>query len=133
VGLGDRDLLGSARGDDGRYRGHGTHDYEDLERPAHAGRIIIGMLMTRPRALKLAALAACAAGLAACGHTQGIGPDRTLRTALTEYRLRPDNIRASAGHLHIQLRHYRRVTHNHVISSHGVTHGSSKPVWPAQH
>jgi len=89
--------------------------------------------MMRPRALKLLLVAALAAALGGCGKTQGVAGDRSLHIAITEYRLRPDNIRVQAGYLDISVRNYGRLTHNLVISSHGVTAGSTKPIWPGQH
>jgi Cupredoxin-like domain len=89
--------------------------------------------MTGPRALMLAAVAACGAAIAGCGHTQTVGGDRTVRIALSEYRLRPDHIRMNAGYVDIQVSNYGRLTHNLVITSHGVTDGSTKPIWPGQH
>jgi Cupredoxin-like domain len=88
--------------------------------------------MTGPRALMLAAVAACAAAIAGCGHTQTVGGDRTVHIALSEYRLRPDHIRMSAGYVDIQVSNYGRLTHNLVITSRGVTDGSTKPIWPGQ-
>ncbi len=88
--------------------------------------------MTGPRAWKLALVCVCAAALAGCGHVQGVAGYRTLHIGLSEYRLRPDNLRVSAGYLDIQVRNYGRLTHNLVISSHGVTAGSTKPIWPGQ-
>ncbi len=89
--------------------------------------------MTGPRALKLAVAAVCAILVAGCGHAQGVASDRTLHLALTEYRLRPDNIRVRAGYLDINVHNYGRLTHNLVISLNGVTAGSTKPIWPGQH
>jgi plastocyanin len=89
--------------------------------------------MTGPRAFKLSLLAIVAAALTGCGQTHGVGGDRSLHIAVSEYRLRPDSIRVSAGYLDINVRNYGRLTHNLVITSHGVTAGSTKPIWPGQH
>jgi hypothetical protein len=88
--------------------------------------------MSAPRASKLALVAGCAAVLVGCGHAQSVSGDRTLHVALSEYHLRPDNIRVTAGYLDIQVRNYGRLTHNLVISRNGVTDGSTKPIWPGQ-
>ena len=88
--------------------------------------------MSAPRASKLALLAVCAGLLTACGQTQGVGGDRTLHVALSEYHLRPESVRVSAGYLDIQVRNYGRLTHNLVISENGLAAGSTKPIWPGQ-
>ncbi len=88
--------------------------------------------MSAFRASKLALLAACGSLLVGCGHAQGVSGARTLHIALSEYRLRPDNVRVSAGYLDIQVRNYGRLTHNLVVTLDGVTAGTTKPIWPGQ-
>jgi hypothetical protein len=89
--------------------------------------------MTGSRASKLALAVLCSAVLVGCGQGKSVGSDRTVHIALSEYRLRPDSIRAAAGYIDIQVRNYGRLTHNLVISRKGVTAGSTKPIWPGQH
>jgi hypothetical protein len=74
----------------------------------------------------------CALALSACGHVQVVGTDRTLRMALTEYRLRPQDVRASAGPLTIFVHNYCRLTHNLVVSTGGTSFGSTEPLLPGQ-
>jgi hypothetical protein len=73
---------------------------------------------------------ACAA--TGCGHIQKVGGDRTMRVALTEYRLSPQNFRARPGTLAIQVRNYGRLTHNLVVSLNGQTVGGTRPIPPGQ-
>jgi Cupredoxin-like domain len=89
--------------------------------------------MTGSRASRLVLVAALAAAIGGCAQAQGVAGDRSLRIAITEYRLRPDNIRVHSGYLDISVRNYGRLTHNLVISSNGVSAGSTKPIWPGQH
>jgi hypothetical protein len=88
--------------------------------------------MTRPRASKLALVAACSALFAGCAHVQHVGSSRTVDIALSEYRLKPDNIRVTSGYLDIHVRNFGRLTHNLVISSNGQTAGATAPIWPGQ-
>jgi hypothetical protein len=80
-------------------------------------------------ALAAVALALLAGG---CSHTERIGVDRTLRVALSEYRVNPQSVRASAGTLTIFVQNYGRLTHNLVISLGGQSAGSTKPIPPGQ-
>ena len=56
----------------------------------------------------------------------------TLQIAVTEYRLKPDSARASAGSLVIVVHNYGRLTHDLVISQNGQTEESTKPLAPGQ-
>ena len=69
---------------------------------------------------------------AGCSHTRAVGADRTLRVALTEYRLNPQSARVSSGVITILVHNYGRLTHNLVVSENGQTIGSTKPVAPGQ-
>jgi plastocyanin len=91
--------------------------------------------MSAPRAAKLALLMASlavASVAAGCGHTRSVGSNRTLRVALNEYRLNPQNVRVSQGTLLIIVHNYGRLTHNLVISGNGQTVDGTKPVAPGQ-
>jgi hypothetical protein len=89
--------------------------------PAHSSKL----------SLVIASLA-CACMAAGCGHTRTVGTDRTLRVALTEYRLNPQSVRTTPGFLTILVHNYGRLTHNLVVSQNGQTIGSTKPVAPDQ-
>jgi hypothetical protein len=80
----------------------------------------------------LALLATSLALLCGCGQTHVVGSDRTLQISLTEYRLAPQSIRATAGTLTILVRNYGRLTHNLVIALRGHPEGSTKPIPPGQ-
>jgi hypothetical protein len=90
--------------------------------------------MTGPRAPKLALLllAASALLLAACAHTTVVGGDRTVRVELTEYRLHPQTIRASAGLLTIVVHNRGVLDHDLVVSQDGQAINSTQPVRPGQ-
>jgi hypothetical protein len=90
------------------------------------------MPMTGSRPSKLALVAICTGLVAGCGHAEGVGGDRALGIALSEYHLRPDSVRVSAGYLDIHVRNYGRLAHNLVISLNGQTAGSTKPILPGQ-
>jgi hypothetical protein len=88
--------------------------------------------MSRPRASTLALLVTCVALLGGCSHTRVLGADRTLRIALSEYRLNPQSARVSAGVLTIDVRNYGRLAHNLVVSENGRMTGSTQPLYPGQ-
>jgi hypothetical protein len=88
--------------------------------------------MSRPRASTLALLTACVALIPGCSHTRSVGSDRTLRIAISEYRLNPQSARVSSGLLTIVVRNYGRLAHNLVVSQNGQTTGSIKPLFPGQ-
>ena len=75
---------------------------------------------------------ACALSLSACSHLHTIGADRTLQMALTEYRLRPQDVRMSAGPLTIYVHNYGRLTHNLAVSLGHSSAGSTGPLLPGQ-
>jgi hypothetical protein len=82
--------------------------------------------------LRAAAALLCAVGLSGCSHAHVIGADRTLRVALTEYRLRPQDVRVSAGPLTIFVHNYGRLTHDLALRIDGVSAGSTGPLLPGQ-
>jgi hypothetical protein len=84
-------------------------------------------------ALRRAAVAlACALLLSACSHAHVVGPDRTLQMALTEYRLRPQDVRVSAGPLTILVHNYGRLNHSLAVSLGRSSAGSTGPLLPGQ-
>jgi hypothetical protein len=89
--------------------------------------------MTGPRVPKLAlVLAASTLLLAGCAHTSVVGSDRTVRLQLTEYRLHPQTIRASAGLLTIVVHNRGVLDHDLVVSRDGQAIDSTQPMRPGQ-
>lgn len=84
------------------------------------------------RSSGLALLVLCGCIVAACARTAVVGGNRTLSVGLTEYRLKPDNARVSAGIVTIEVHNYGRLTHNLAVSSDGQTTAATKPLWPGQ-
>jgi hypothetical protein len=74
----------------------------------------------------------CALALAACSHLHVVGSDRTLRLALTEYRVVPQDVRAGAGLLMIIVHNYGRLTHNLMVSMNRASIGATAPLLPGQ-
>jgi hypothetical protein len=91
--------------------------------------------MSAVRAAKLplimASLALAWVG-AGCGNTRQVGGDRTLRVALSEYRLNPQSARVGAGTVTILIHNYGRLTHNLEVSMNGQTLDGTKPIAPGQ-
>ncbi len=83
-----------------------------------------------PVSLLLAGVSLLAA--AGCGTTVTVGADDTLRVALGEYRVTPQDVRASPGKLTILVHNYGRLTHDLVISLDGETLATTKPIAPGQ-
>jgi hypothetical protein len=67
---------------------------------------------------------------AGCTHTVHLGTIHSLRVALSEYRVRPDNINARPGALTFEIRNYGRLVHNLVVSSGMTVLGSTRPIPP---
>jgi hypothetical protein len=84
------------------------------------------------RRLLAAALIGLAVAAAGCAHTLRVGADRTLRIAMTEYRLNPQSVTAPEGQLTILIHNYGRLTHNLAVSLNGQTAGATKPIAPGQ-
>ncbi len=82
-----------------------------------------------PLAIVSLALAWVAAG---CGQTRAVGGDRTLRVAITEYRLNPQSAHTSPGTIAILVHNYGRLTHNLVVSENGQVIDSTKPIPPGE-
>lgn len=71
-------------------------------------------------------------GAGGCGSTVTVGSDQTLRIALSEYRVTPQNVEAGAGQLTIFAHNYGRLTHDLVISLNGQSLASTAPIAPGQ-
>ena len=67
---------------------------------------------------------------AGCGHTATVGADRTVRIALTEYRVLPQSIDSPAGELTLVVENDGRLTHDLAVSRHGVIVGQTPPLQP---
>ena len=76
-----------------------------------------------------AALAAVAAG---CSHTVAVGGARTLRLAVTEYRVVPQRVLAEPGQLTLIVANDGRVTHNLAITAAGKVLDQTPPIPPGQ-
>ena len=86
---------------------------------------------SRPdRRARAIALAVVAGTLVGCQHTVRVGADRTVSIALTEYRLAPDKLRASAGLLTFEVHNYGRLTHNLAVTQNASTDGETTPIPP---
>jgi hypothetical protein len=84
----------------------------------------IRLLLTGTASLALAAV------LAGCGHTVAVGPGRTLRLALTEYRVVPQSVVAEPGDLTVIVVNSGRLTHNLTITIGGTVVGQTPPIAP---
>jgi hypothetical protein len=82
--------------------------------------------------LLIAGVAGIAVGspIAGCGHTAGVGRDRTLQVALTEYQVVPRKVHVSAGELTIIVRNEGKMTHNLAVSSNNQLIQETPPIWP---
>lgn len=76
------------------------------------------------------ALAALGILLAGCGHTATVGRYRTLRVALTEYRIAPQKVETTAGELTILVHNVGKLTHNLAISQGSQVVDETPPIWP---
>jgi hypothetical protein len=74
-----------------------------------------------------AALVAAAGG---CGHTSAVGPTRTLRLALSEYRVVPQSVIAEPGDLTLIIANEGRLTHNLTITIGATVVGETPPIMP---
>jgi hypothetical protein len=82
--------------------------------------------------LSLLAAALVTLGAAACGSSTTVSKDGTLRLALTEYRVIPQDVHTTAGVLTIVVHNYGRLTHDLVISLDGQPEISTEPIPPGQ-
>ena len=87
---------------------------------------------TRRPPLSLLAAALVCLCLAACGSTTTVGKDGTLRIALSEYRVIPQDVHTTAGVLTLVVHNYGRLTHDLVISLDGQPEIASQPIPPGQ-
>jgi plastocyanin len=78
----------------------------------------------------VAASAVAGISLAGCGHAAAVGPNRTLRVALGEYRVTPQNVHATAGELTIIVHNVGKLTHNLVVKQGKEPVDQTKPIWP---
>jgi len=69
-----------------------------------------------PAPVRAAVALSLVLAVAGCANTIRVGGGRTLRIALTEYRLTPDTVRAYAGRLTIMARNLGTRTHDLVVS-----------------
>jgi len=72
------------------------------------------------------------AGLTGCGSTTTVRSGQTLRVALTEYRVTPQDVDVPAGLVTISVHNYGRLSHDLVISQGSVTEASTQPIAPGQ-
>jgi hypothetical protein len=87
---------------------------------------------TRRPPLSLLAAALASLCLAACGSGTTVGKDGTLRIALSEYRVIPQDVHTTAGVLTLVVHNYGRLTHDLVISLDGQPEIASRPIGPGQ-
>ena len=87
---------------------------------------------TRRPPLSLLAAALVSLCLAACGSSTTVGKDGTLRIALSEYRVIPQDVHTTAGVLTLVVHNYGRFTHDLVISLDGQPEIASQPIPPGQ-
>ncbi len=77
-----------------------------------------------------AASAALVVVVAGCRHTVAVGAARTLRLALTEYRVVPQSILAEPGQLTLIITNDGRITHNLAITAAGRVLEQTPPIPP---
>ncbi len=73
---------------------------------------------------------AAAVALPGCSNTVTVGSSRTIRVALTEYRVVPQSIRSSAGELTLLVENDGRLAHTLAVSRGGNTLGQTAPLQP---
>jgi len=85
----------------------------------------------RPATLALIAVSFLLTGtISGCSHTTVVGAGRTLQIALSEYRVNPQSVSATAGELTIVVHNYGRVAHNLAVTRGGQTTGVTSPILP---
>lgn len=87
---------------------------------------------TAPGRAAAAVAALAALTLAGCAHVTAIRKDGTLRVALTEYRVSPQDVSTTAGVLTLVVHNYGRLTHDLVITLGGQPEVSTGPIAPGQ-
>ncbi|MFZ0088691.1 MAG: cupredoxin domain-containing protein [Solirubrobacteraceae bacterium] len=88
------------------------------------------MSATHPRLALLAAVATIAA--AGCGSTTTVGDRHTFSVALSEYRVTPQDVHATAGETAIYVHNYGRLTHDLVLTFEGQMWATTKPIAPGE-
>ncbi len=68
--------------------------------------------------------------LTGCTHTVAVGSSRTIRIALSEYRVSPQSIRSTAGELTLVVENDGRLAHDLAVSRHGTIVGQTPPLQP---
>jgi hypothetical protein len=81
-------------------------------------------------AARLLATGAALSALAGCDHTSTVGASRTVKIALTEYRVIPQSIRARAGGLTLVVENDGRLAHTLAIWGHGNIVDQTPPLAP---
>jgi hypothetical protein len=76
------------------------------------------------------AVAAAVLTLPGCSHTVSVGATRTIRVALTEYRVIPQSIRSKPGQLTLEVENDGRLAHTLAVSSRGNVLGQTPPLQP---
>lgn len=77
-----------------------------------------------------AVAAALGLSIAGCGHSAAVGSDRTLRVAVTEYQVVPQQVHVSAGELTIIVHNVGKLAHNLVVLQGDQRINGTKPIWP---
>jgi iron uptake system EfeUOB component EfeO/EfeM len=77
-----------------------------------------------------AAAVVLAIPIAGCGHAASVSSDRTLRVALSEYQVVPQNVQVSSGQLTIIVHNVGKMTHNLVVLQGTTRVDETQPIWP---
>ena len=87
--------------------------------------------MRSRRAVKVCLLLAALWALpAACGRTTTVGRARSIQVTLSEYRLAPQKLHATAGPLTIVAHNFGRLVHNLAITQGGRLQAETAPIRP---
>ncbi len=81
-------------------------------------------------ATRLLVSGAAVVALCGCSHTVTVGSSRTIRVALTEYRVVPQSIRSTAGELTLLVENDGRLAHTLAVWSRGDILGQTPPLQP---
>lgn len=88
---------------------------------------------SRTRLLPVLVLAGALAGaVGGCGATVSVGANHSLVIGLTEYRVSPQRVQASAGELSLYVRNLGRLSHNLAVTGAGQTVAATQPIAPGQ-
>jgi len=68
--------------------------------------------------------------IAGCGHTATVGADRTLRIAVSEYQVRPQEVKVTRGLVTIFVHNVGKLAHNLVITEGDRQIDGTTPIWP---